>query len=297
MYLLNTVYCLLSTVYRLIPHAIISNMDIHAGIIVVALFSVVGAYFTARSAIKNYQSARTVSFYSLRRRYNFNALRLFFLTIFLLAFAFWLPTAGEPMVYQVFPPSATPSLTSTITLTPTITLSPTITETPTLTLTPVVSDTPTLTITPFLPLAIEALFAGPVTPNPDAVFTAIQFSTEFDGTNPVNPRTSFELPIATMYGGFDYNNTLPGVQWSALWFRDRELICYETEPWRTEWGTGGIGGFTECSDPIGGWQAGQYEVVIFMGYDWKTVGRFVVLERLVTETPTRTLTPTFSPTP
>ena len=266
-------------------------MDIRAGIIAVALFAVLAAYFSAQAAVKNYQTARKVSFYSLRKRYNVNALRLFFLTIFLLAFAYWLPTLGEPMVYRVFPPSPTPSLTSTITLTPTITLSPTITETPTLTLTPSVSETPTLTTTPFLPLAIEALFAVEVTPNPDAVFTAIQFSTEFDGTNPINPRASFELPIDTMYGGFDYNNTLTGVQWSALWYRNRELICYETEPWRAEWGTGGIGGFTECSDPIGGWQAGQYEVVIFMGYEWKVVGRFVVLESLVTETPSVTGTP------
>lgn len=272
-------------------------MDIRAGIVVIALFTVIGAFLAIRSAILNYQAARKISFYSLRKRYNQNSIYLFLFAIFLFFFAYWLPTSGEPLVYQVFPPSPTPSLTSTITLTPTITLSPTITETPTLTLTPSVSDTPTLTPTPFLPLAIEALFTGPVTPNPDAVFTAIQFSTEFNGVEPVNPRASFELPIETIYGGFDYNNTLPGVQWSALWYRNRELICYETEPWRPEWGTGGIGGYTECSDPIGGWMAGQYEVVIFMGYDWKTVGRFVILESLVTETPTSTSTPTFTSTP
>jgi hypothetical protein len=270
-------------------------MDIRAGIIVIAVFTVIGAFLAIRSAILNYQAARKISFYSLRKRYNQNSFYLFLFAIFLFFFAYWLPTSGEPLVYQVFPPSPTPSLTSTITLTPTITLSPTITETPTLTLTPSVSDTPTLTPTPFLPLAIEALFTGPVTPNPDAVFTAIQFSTEFDGVEPVNPRASFELPIGTMYGGFDYNNTQPGVQWSALWYRNRELICYETEPWKPEWGTGGIGGFTECSDPIGGWMAGQYEVVIFMGYDWKTVGRFVILENLVT--PTLESTPTFTVTP
>jgi hypothetical protein len=186
-------------------------------------------------------------------------------------------------------------------LTPTITLSPTITLTPTLTLTPSVSDTPTLTTTPFLPAAIEVLFTGPVTPNPDAIFTAIQFSTEFDGVNAVNPKTVFELPIATMYGGFDYNNTQPGVQWTSLWYRNGELVCYETEPWRDEWGTGGIGGYTECSNPIGGWQAGQYEVQIFMGYEWKVVGRFVVMESLTppasTPTPTATGTPVMLETP
>jgi hypothetical protein len=143
-------------------------------------------------------------------------------------------------------------------------------------MTPAVSDTPTLTLTPFLPVAIEALFQGEVTPNPDAVFTAIQFSTEFDGLNPIDPKTVFELPIQTMYGGFDYDKIIPGAQWTALWYHDGKLICYETQPWGG--GTGGIGGYTECTDPIGGWQPGEYEVQIFMGYEWKVIGRFRVIE-------------------
>lgn len=267
-------------------------MDIRTGVIVLALFALVGAALSFRGAIRNMQSARKISFYSLRKRYNAAAWRLVFFSIFLIALALWIPTRGEQVVYRVFPPSSTPSLTPTITLTPTVTLTPTITLSPTLTFTPLVSDTPTATTTPFLPIAIEALFAGPVTPNPDAVFTAIQFSTEFDGVNAVNPKTVFELPIQTMYGGFDYNNTSPGVQWTALWYRNGELACYETEPWRNEWGTGGIGGYTECSNPIGGWLAGQYEVQIFMGYEWKVVGRFVVLDSL---TPGVTVSPTGTP--
>jgi hypothetical protein len=160
---------------------------------------------------------------------------------------------------------------------------------PSLTFTPAVSDTPTLTTTPFVPVAIESLFLGQVTPNPDAVFTAIQFSTEFDGLNPVDPKTVFELPVQRMYGGFDYNNTLPGVQWTALWYRDGQLVCYETKPW--DGGTGGIGGYSECSEPIGGWLPGTYEVQIFMAYEWKVVGRFVILDNLSTPTATPTSTP------
>ena len=275
------------------------NMDIRTGVIVLALFAVLGAFLSFRGAIRSMQAARKISFYSLRKRYNSTAWRLVFLSIVLIGVAIWFPTGGEQIMYQVFPPSATPSLTSTITLTPTITTTPTITQPPTLTLTPLVSDTPTLTPTPFLPVAIEALFAGPVTPNPDAVFTAIQFSTEFDGVNAIDPKTVFELPIDTIYGGFDYNNTLPGVQWTALWYRNSKLVCYETEPWKVEWGTGGIGGYTSCSSPLDGWQAGQYEVQIFMGYEWKVVGRFVVMESLtpvVTPTRTPTLANTASPT-
>ena len=175
-------------------------------------------------------------------------------------------------------------------MTPTITLTPSLTLVPSQTLTPSVSDTPTLTTTPFIPVAIESLFQGQVTPNPDADFTSVQFSTEFDGLNPVDPKTVFELPIQTMYGGFDYNNTIPGVQWTALWFRDGKLTtCYETKPW--DGGTGGIGGFTECTNPDGGWLPGSYEVQMFMAYDWKGGGRFVVLDNLSTPTSTPTSTP------
>ncbi|MCB0833210.1 MAG: hypothetical protein KDC45_07090, partial [Bacteroidetes bacterium] len=84
----------------------------------------------------------------------------------------------------------------------------------------------------------------------------------------------------------------------ALWYRNGELVCYETEPWREAWGTGGIGGYTSCSSPLGGWQAGNYEVQIFMGYEWKVVGRFTVLENLTPTAPTGTpnLSTTETPT-
>jgi hypothetical protein len=96
-----------------------------------------------------------------------------------------------------------------------------------------------------------------------------------------------------MYGGFDYNNLIPGVQWTALWYHDGQLICYETKPW--DGGTGGIGGYTECSNPIGGWKAGEYEVQIFMGYEWMVIGRFIVLGTDPAAAPTGT--PTFTPVP
>ncbi len=261
-------------------------MDIHAGIITASILMVIAAVFMVRAAIGVMQTARQLSFYSLRRMHNASARRLFLFAFFLLGLAFWFAFYGEQQAYVYFPPSPTPSLTSTLTLTPTNTLTPTITSIPSQTNTPLVTDTPTLTLTPYLPLAIEALFEGPVTPNPDAVFTAIQFSTKFDGLNPVDPKTVFELPIKSMYGGFDYNYTIPGVQWTALWYRDGALVDYETQPW--DGGTGGIGGYTESQDPIGGWLPGTYEVQIFMGFDWKVVGRFIVLGNLSTLTPTDT---------
>jgi len=110
----------------------------------------------------------------------------------------------------------------------------------------------------------------------------------FNNGEAIDPKTVFELPIQTMYGGFDYDKIIPGVQWTALWYHDGQLVCYETNPWNG--GTGGIGGYTECTDPIGGWQPGQYEVQIFMGYEWESIGRFIVIE-------SPDATPTFTPIP
>jgi hypothetical protein len=263
-------------------------MDIHAGIIAASILIIIAAVFAIRAALRAMQSARKLSFYSLRRMRNANAWRLFFLAMFLFGCAIWFPIFGEPMIYGYFPPSLTPSLTPTITMTPTITLTPTVTVPPTLTVTPAISNTPTLTLTPFLPVSIEALFQGQVTPNPDAIITSLQFSTEFNNGEAIDPKTVFELPIQTMYGGFDYNNLIPGVQWTALWYHDGKLICYETKPW--DGGTGGIGGYTECSNPIGGWLPGEYEVQIFMGYEWESIGRFILID-------SPNGTPTFTPAP
>ena len=54
-------------------------MDIRAGVIALALLAVVAAYFSIRAAVKTMQTARKLSFYSLRKRHNITAWRMFFL--------------------------------------------------------------------------------------------------------------------------------------------------------------------------------------------------------------------------
>ena len=65
-------------------------MDIRAGILVLALFAVIGAYLAIRAAIKSMQVARHLTFHSLRRRHNVHAWQLFFFALTLFACAFWL---------------------------------------------------------------------------------------------------------------------------------------------------------------------------------------------------------------
>jgi hypothetical protein len=198
---------------------------------------------------------------------------------------------GEPIAYSYIPITPTPSLTPTTSITPTITLTPTISLTPTITLTPAVTDTPTITPTPHIPLAVEAQFESSITPNPDAVFSPIEFSQSLDALfRPVDPGTEFQNPVGEMFAVFTYDGMALGSQWTALWYRNGELVNYETKPWID--GTGGAGYSDWQPDPEE-WQAGNYQVQIFVGLEWKVVGDFVILG----DPPTPTLPPSNTPAP
>lgn len=267
-------------------------MDIHAGIIASAVLLVVFAFVSVRAGLQTIRSARKMTFYRLRQQRVAGGWRLFGLALLLIILAVVLPIYGEPIAYDYFPPSPTPSLTPTITVVPTITVSPTITLTPTVTDTPAITDTPTMTLTPFIPLPVLALFQSSVTPNPDAVFSSLLFSTQMVNTQAVNPATVFQNPVGHLYAVFSYDNMTPGVQWTSIWYRDGQQVHLETKPW--DGGTGGYG-FTDWNPPASDWLPGEYEVRIFVGEDWKVIGQFIV--RGEAPTAISTLTATSSPTP
>jgi len=282
-------------------------MDIHSGMIAIIALAVLIAMISLWRGIVTFQSARRMTFYRLRRQREAGGWRLLGLAVVLIGLAFWLPFFGEPIAYQYFPPSPTPSLTPTVTIVPTITLSPTITLTPTITDTPNVTDTPTITPTPSLPLAIVAVFNSSVTPNPDTVFSPLLFTTK-GGDFPVNnPQTVFQNPVGHMYAVFSYDKMAIGSQWTAIWYRDGQMVNHETKPWDcSNCGTGGFG-LTDWNPPPDRWIPGVYEVQIFVGEDWKVVGRFLVqgtpptaaptLTPTMTKVPTPTLTPSVTPRP
>ena len=274
-------------------NAIISLMDIRAGIFTSIVLAVLFALILFRIGIRSIQSARKLTFYRLRKQRMSGGWRMLVMGVLLLLFAVWLGRFGEPVAYRYFPPSPTITLTPTISPVPSITLSPTITLTPTITDTPSVTDTPTLTTTPNIPPAIEALFNSDVTPNPDAVFSPLQFSTVYDNFECVAPSTTFVNPIRSMTACFSYNNMLPGVQWTAMWYRDGELVHYETLPW--DGTTGGLG-YSEWAPPPSEWEPGTYTVQIFVGMEWKVVGQFVLTGDAPTAIPSITPSPTVSPT-
>ena len=218
------------------------RMDIQSGFIAIAVILAVIALIIIWSGIHNIQSARRMTFFRLRRQRVAAGWRLLGLAVILVILAIALPVFGEPVAYEYFPPSPTITLTPSITPIPTITLTPSITVTPSITTTPAQTTTFTPTSTPFLPLPVLALFQSKVTPNPQAVFSPIQFTTSGNKYPAISPATLFQNPVGHMYAIFSYDKMSPGVQWTGIWYRDGVQVHLETKPW--DGATGGYG-FTE----------------------------------------------------
>ncbi|MCJ7519434.1 MAG: hypothetical protein MUO42_07155, partial [Anaerolineaceae bacterium] len=166
--------------------------------------------------------------------------------------------------------------------------------------TPTTTPTPEFTSTPIMPVILSQDFTSEVTPNPEAVFSTPVFSRQIvKDYQPIEPSDTFENPIDTIYGSFSYDRMITNSQWTALWFRDGELACYETKPWD---GASGGFGFVDYKLTPDQWLPGTYEVQIFVGETWKASGTFTITgipptptvtpTATITTTATRTLTPT-----
>ena len=268
-------------------------MDIQTGVIAVVVLLAVLVVITMRSGLRTIQLARKMTFYRLRRQREAEGWRLVGISFFMLMIAILLPVYGLPIAYEYFPPSPTPSITPTISPVPTKTLIPTVTLTPTITDTPLFTNTATATSTPFIPVAIQALFQSTVTPNPKVVFSTLQFTTDSSAYPVTNPGTVFQNPLKHLYAVFTYDQMLPGVQWTALWLHEGQLVHYETTPW--VWATPLGSGFTDWNPPPDQWLPGIYEVQIFIGEVYAGNGRFLVQGNAPTPNPT--FTPTFTKIP
>jgi len=244
-----------------------------------------GIFFTA---VRAFREASRLRFFLKRRELLSRAWRLVLFALLTISAGFLINRYGEPATYQVFEPSATTTMTPTVTQTATMTLSPTATLAPTETI------TPEFTYTPVMPVVISEDFTSEVTPNPEAQFSPLAFARRLNGLlQAVDPSEIFDQPITTIYGAFSYTNMTVGAQWTALWFRDGELITYESIEWN---GASGGYGFADLNLPSEQWEPGIYEVQIFVGDTWKTTGSFEVTGVPPTATPTPTLTATLTST-
>ena len=268
------------------------NLDIHDGLVMLVVLTALGAVAGVWGGIRAIRQGQKIAYYRLRQKQVAAGWWTILFGLCLVGVAFVVGRFGEPVAYRYFPPSPSPSLTPSISLTPTISQTPTISETPTITLTPAESYTPTVTVTPFMPMAVEAQFESVVTPNPAAIFSPLTFSQSIANYQAVNPATSFENPVKQIFVTYSYDGMTEGVQWTALWYRDGELVYYETGAW--EGGTGGYG-YAEWYPPAEEWLEGSYQVIFFVGMEWKTLGEFRVFG--IPPTPTLTRTPTLTPLP
>ena len=276
------------------------NLDIRTAVQVAIALMVLGAVVNLWFGIRALRGARGVPFFRLRHERMVKGWRMLIYAVALVLLTFVTSNYAEPVAYRFFPPSPTATLRPTITLTPSVTITPSITLTPTITETPSETNTPTITPTPMIPVAIEARFEGEVTSIPNAVFSPLEFSQGIDALyRPLNPGFEFANPVGHLYAVFSYDGMVNGVQWTALWYRNGELVHFETKPW--DGSTGGFG-YSDWEPDSIEWLPGLYQVQMFVGLEWKVVGDFSVtgepptqtasLSPTITETPLPTITPT-----
>ena len=246
-----------------------TELDIHTTVITVIFFLILTGIIILVQGRRIISYGTQITYYQKRRKIVQRGWYFILLALIIGIVALAIGQYGEDMIYRVYPPSPTTTLTSTITLTPTITTTPTLTLTPTLTITPAISSTPSLSE------EIMSEFSGVTTPNYEALFSPLVFAFSIDdGYQPIDPGYEFEPPIREIFASFSFDQMRPGSQWTAVWINpDREIIFYETSAWGEY--TGGYG-YSQCELREDEWILGEYEVQFFLGETWKTSGRFVV---------------------
>jgi len=226
--------------------------------------------------IREIRFSSSTSFIRVRRARVSAGWRMIMGGFILAALGLLLKAFGEPLAYRYIPITATPTLIPTETTAPLITPIPTSTPIPSITLAPADPNAQINTPTPHIPLVVEVMFEGQVTPPADAVFSPLTFSHGLDASyNPKGPGTEFTNPVGHLYASFSYDHMAEGVQWTALWYREVELVHYETMVWERDWGSGGYG-FTDWDPNPSEWLPGNYYVIIFVGHVPMRTGSFTV---------------------
>lgn len=241
--------------------------------VLIVILILVGVYviFAGRNRL---QESRKVMFVTIRKKQVRQGTTTIFIGLIMILLAAFYLLYGEVLVVEYIPMTITPSATPTTTLTPTITMIPTITLTPTLTPTLDKTYTPVPTKPPSIPEAVLGQFENIAQPNPDTIFSPLVFGIQIDSNYQIlQPKESFPNPVGHMYATFTYDGMAIGSQWTALWYYNNDLVHFETMPWNA--GTGGIG-YTDWEPDPSEWLAGQYQVSIFLGEQWKITGGFLV---------------------
>ncbi len=125
-----------------------------------------------------------------------------------------------------------------------------------------------------------------MTPNPAAIFSPLVFSLNVKNYKAINPQIVFLNPLTRVFVTYTYERMIVGVEWTAIWYLNGQLLKYETSAWDAKSGTGGSGQY-ELDLPAEQWLPGKYQLIFFVGTDWKVLGEF----RVMGEPPTATVSP------
>jgi hypothetical protein len=259
----------------------------------IVIFFGIYALWRGRAAVSE---SSNLPFFRMRQQRLLRGWQLVFWALVLFGLAAWLAFFGERAAFAVFPVTPTPSLTATPSLTPSPSLSPTITLTASLTPTLQFTLTPSPSAIPEMPGEVSSQFTSLVTPNASAVFSPLTFArgVNLNTYQAIDAGILFENPVEGMYAIFSYDQMQEGVQWTALWYRNGQLVHYETKPW--DGGTGGYG-FTEWLPDAEQWLPGIYSVQLFVGMEVESISDFEVQGEPATSSPTPTASQTPTPTP
>ncbi len=244
-----------------------------------------GLIITLYLGWRELQLANRIPFYQLRRQRIARGWRLLFFGILLVVVVVILQIVNRSAVamlpIEILP---SPSMTALDAESPDTPAVP-VTDESTATLEP----TATPSGPPELPEAIRDQFDDLVTPDPRAAVGLIHVAKEV--IYPAYPDDEvLESAEGMLYGLFNYDYLDQGVLWTAIWMKDWEIICLESDLWEGEFGGWG---YTECEMPQ--WPAGSYVIHIFLGEEWKVSTQFTVLE--TAQIPTESATSSSMPSP
>jgi len=266
------------------------KLDLQAGLIM-GLFIVSGILlYLFASGIRQIARSRKLAYYQLRQKRISEGWRLILFSIFLggivtLSVPFLIDRYEIQInVFQSPTPSPIPVLEGTPTSDPKV----------------AANFTPTLTSTPDplslirLPRSVAETFTGEITPAPDTVFSPMTISEDLNTEDytPINAGIEFEYPVKKLIATFSYDKMPQNVQWSVVWFRDDEMVFFETIPWQDS--AGGYG-FAEITSENADLLPGLYLVEMYIGYQVVSSAEFMITG--IAPTPTFTKVPTFTPTP
>lgn len=242
------------------------------------------------SGVRSIARSRKLLYYQLRQKRINQGWRLIFFSLMVAAAIFFLVPPfmrQNDLTLRVFP-------TATMTKAPTATMSAeelVASEEAEATETTVPTPDPLDLIR--LPREVAADFTGELTPNPETVFSPLTMSLDLDleDYSPIDAGLEFEYPVRKLVVTFSYDKMFENVQWTVVWYRNDEMVFYETLPWT--FNSGGYG-YAEVTSEQADLLPGTYLVEMYVGYELMSDTEFLVTGVAPTQTPTRapTLTPT-----